>query len=151
MSLDYFCDLGSSLPPCDLVLSSLCPPSTPINAKKLSISWEEQMLCLQLIAPGMGLTDLTGFTVVVCSDWLVFVPFLVVSCFEYCPGLFSSESPTALQELGSAIPAFWAPLPRLCLPIVRRKLFCVFLGAGVLNLRSPQKLYPPTSPSPNHS
>lgn len=78
MSLDYFRDLGSSLPPYDLVLCSLCPHPTPINAKSLPISWKEQTLCLQLIAPGMGLAGLTGFAVVVCSDWLVFVPFLVV-------------------------------------------------------------------------
>lgn len=150
MSLDYFRDLGSSLPPYDLVLCSLCPHPTPINAKSLLISWKEQTLCLQLIAPGMGLAGLTGFAVVVCSDWLVFVPFLV-SCFEYCPGLFSSGSPIALQELGSAIPAFWAPLPRLGLPIVGRKLFCVFWGAGVLSLgalRSYIHLLPPHPTTP---
>lgn len=102
----------------------------------------EQMLCPQLIAPGMclaGLMAVRGRRLPWGGGSVLMAPFLV-SCFECYPGL---APVLALGPLLHIKGLAWQHFP-----VGSSACFCVLLGVGVLSRRSLSKLHRPTSPHP---
>ena len=100
----------------------------------------EQMLCPQLIAPGMclaGLMAVRGRRL----PWRVSAQgTFLVSCFECYPGLAPVLAPGHLLHIKDSA---WQHFP-----VGSSACFCVLLGVGVLSRRSLSKLHRTTSPHP---